>query len=297
MESGPLTRFVAPEQADELARAVLSALEITPETADKLHDLSWEQVVAAQSQVLSEQPMSMQTPGFPSGFWPVLDDHLIPAHVVDPKAVPSSRDVPLLIGQNGTEFTLIMLGDTAYSLDKAGLEQRVEHIFGAETAAPILASYRRDFPDYDLSGLWVRIFSDYAMGTLSSAVIEAWTMSDAAPVYSYRFDWQTPIDGGKLYSPHTIEIPFVFANANVPAGQVMTQGGPEVADLAETVSSAWVAFARHGRPSAPGLPDWPAYTQQRQSMRINTRSRVGPYMDPDMDELFHNKLWKAAGLA
>lgn len=299
IESGPLTRFMAQDQADEIARAVLAELEITPDTADKLHALSWEQVVAAQSSVLSQRPMSMQTPGFPSGFWPVLDGDLIPAHVFDPKAAPSSREVPLLVGQNGTEFTLFMLGDeAAYMLDDNQLEQRVVHTFGGQAAPRILATYRRDFPDYDPSGLWFRIFSDYAMGTLSSAILDARAIPGAAPVYAYRFDWQTPIDGGKLYSPHTIEIPFVFDNATEPAGTVMTGGGAQVADLAKTVSSAWVEFARNGRPSAPGLPDWPTYTvKQRQSMHIDTTSRVGLYMDPDMVELFHDKLWKAAGLA
>lgn len=298
IESGPLTRFLTPDQADEIANAVLSDLEVTPDTTDKLHEVSVEEVVAAEAGVLENMPMSMRTPGFPTGFWPVIDGDIIPGHVFDPDAAPSSLDVPLLIGQNGTEFTLFMLGDqSAYSLDDEGLEQRVAGTFGEDAAPKILQTYRHDFPRHDPSGLWFRIFSDYAMGTLSSEIMDVRSVPGAAPVYAYRFDWQTPIHDGKLYSPHTIEIPFVFDNTTTEAGKVMTGGGAKAAALAETVSSAWVEFARTGKPAAPGLPAWPTYsTEQRESMHIDTTSRVAPYMDPDMVQLFHDKLWEQAGL-
>lgn len=298
IESGPLTRFLTPEQADEVANAVLSELGVTSETADKLHDISFEEVIAAEARVLAKTPMSMQAPGFPTGFWPVIDGDLIPGHVFDPQAATCSLDVPLLIGQNGTEFTLFMLRDkSAYSLDKVQLEQRVARTFGQEAATQILKTYKHDFPEYDASGLWFRIFSDYAMGTLNSEIMDVRSVPDAAPVYAFRFDWQTPISGGKLYSPHTIEIPFIFDNTTTEAGTVMTGGGADAEKLAKTVSSAWVAFARTGTPAAEGLPEWPAFSKDsRESMHIDTTSRVGPYMDPAMVELFHDKLWKAAGL-
>jgi para-nitrobenzyl esterase len=107
--------------------------------------------------------------------------------------------------------------------------------------------------------------------------------------YAFRFDWQAPILDGKLYSPHTIEIPFIFDNATTEAGIVMTGGGLEAAALAKTVSSAWVEFARTGTPAAAGLPQWPAFSKDgRASMHIDTTSRVGPYMDSAMVELFHD---------
>ncbi|MFC6198343.1 carboxylesterase/lipase family protein [Ponticaulis profundi] len=298
VESGPLTRFHSHEDADEIARSVLESLGITPETADKLNSISFEDVLAAEAAVMSGAPMSFQAPGFPTGFWPVLNDTLLPEHVYDPEAVASSLDVPLMVGQTGTEFTLFMLGDkAAYSQTEAQLEQRVAGMFGAENATRILATYRRDFPDYDPSGLWFRIFSDYAMGALSSEVLDQRSISGAAAVYAYRFNWQTPIEDGKLYSPHTIEIPFVFDNVRTEAGQVMTGGGAEAAMLGKTVSEAWVTFARTGRPGNSALPDWPEYTtESRASMHLNVTSDVKPYMDADMVELFHTMLWSRAGV-
>jgi para-nitrobenzyl esterase len=298
IESGPLTRVLTPPEADDLANAVLSELGLTPATADALHNLSLKEVIAAEGRMLANVPMSMRAPGFPSGFWPVMDGEVILAQIIEPESVAISLDVPLLIGQNGTEFTLFMLGDqAAYALDDEQLKARVTQAFGAEATPDILASYRRDFPDQDPSGLWFRIYSDFGMAVLSLAIMDARVVTGAAPVYAYRFDWQTPIMGGKLYSPHTIEIPFVFGNVITEAGTVMTGGGAEAAALAKTVSRAWVEFARTGKPAAPGLPAWPTYsTERRESMHLDTTSRVAPYMDPAMVGLFHDKLWKQAGL-
>lgn len=299
IESGPLTRFQTPEQSDQVARAVLKALGVTAENTDKLDTLSAEDMIVAEAKVLAEMPMSMSAPGFPTGFWPVIDDDLITGHVFDQVAAPSSVDVPLLAGQNGTEFTLFMLGDkAAYSLDAAQLRQRLTGVFGEDDSPAILASYQRDFPDYGPSALWFRIYSDFAMGTLTSEILDVRASTGSAPVYAYRFDWQTPIYDGDLYSPHTIEIPFVFDNVNTQAGKVMTQGGEEAAALARSVSSAWVEFARTGKPAAAGLPEWPVYSREKpQSMHIDQSSKVRPYMDPAVKALFHKKLWAQAGLS
>lgn len=71
----------------------------------------------------------------------------------------------------------------------------------------------------------------------------------------------------------------------------MTGGGSDAVALAETVSSAWVEFAR------TGLPTWPAFTVEgRESMHLDTTSRVAPYMDRAIVGLFHDRLWHQTGL-
>lgn len=119
-----------------------------------------------------------------------------------------------------------------------------------------------------------------------------------AAALPYRFDWQTPIMDGKLYSPHTIEIPFVFDNACTEAGAIMTGGEAGTAVLARNVSEAWVEFAKSGKPAAPGLPDWPEFSPEgRAAMHIDTTSRVAPYMDAVIVEQFQALLRKRAGVA
>ncbi|WP_246651415.1 carboxylesterase family protein [Rhizobium laguerreae] len=50
--------------------------------------------------------------------------------------------------------------------------------------------------------------------------------------------------------------------------------------LSRTVSQAWVNFARNGKPSAEGLPDWPAYTTDNPAtMVLDKESRVAVDLD------------------
>lgn len=298
IQSGPLTRFMMPEKADQITKALLQELGIDKSNADKLNQLSSEDIIRAEAKVLATNPMSASLPGFPVGFWPVIDGKLIKDHVFDPSAAPSSRNVPLLIGQTGTEFSLFMLHDEeAYSLTDKQLEERVSKAFGEQSSAQLLKYYREAYPDYDPSALWFRLFSDYGMGTLSSIIMDVRTTDGQAPVYAYRFDWETPIENGRLHSPHTIEIPFVFNNVKTKAGIVMTADAKDKVELAKQVSSAWVEFAKTGRPAAEGLPKWPEFTlAYRESMHLNTVSKVGPYMDKDMFEIFHTRLWAQAGI-
>ena len=101
-----------------------------------------------------------------------------------------------------------------------------------------------------------------------------------AATYVYEFTWPTPILGGRMRSPHTIEMPFVFNNVGDPLVQKLTGGGADTFLLAEHVCDTWVAFARTGSPNSKNLPHWPAYSAaDREVMIINTESRVEK--DPD----------------
>lgn len=297
VQSGPLTRFATHEQADDVARQVLDALGIDAANPEKLNEISFEQLLEAEASVMGNSPMSMSTPGFPSGFWPVLEDGFLPRHVFEPDAAATSIGVPLMVGHNATEMSLFMLRDeAAYSLDPAGLEQRVAGLFEQDSEL-VLGTYRSDYAGEGPSQIWFRILSDYMMGTISAAILDTRSRSGDA-VYGFRFEWNTPIDGGKLYSPHTIEIPFVFDNTATAAGVVMTGGGSEAALLGKTVSEAWVSFAKSGKPAAPGLPQWPTYSSDgRAAMHFDTVNTVAVYMPEAVIPLFHDKLWRAADAA
>jgi len=92
------------------------------------------------------------------------------------------------------------------------------------------------------------------------------------PVYLYYFRWESPAQGGKLKSPHTIEIPFAFDNIKTNR---MTSGSPDAPALADKVSSAWIAFARTGNPNTSKLPHWPAFNpKDRPTMVFNNQSKV-----------------------
>jgi len=74
--------------------------------------------------------------------------------------------------------------------------------------------------------------------------------------------WETPVQGGRLKSPHVLEIAFVFDNTERSAR--VTGGGARPAALADKMSDAW-----------PKLPAWSPYTvQQRAAMVFNDQSAI-----------------------
>lgn len=67
-ESGPLTRFATPEQADEVGRAMLRHLGISAHNPAALHDVPMQQVLDAEAAGMSSVPMSFAAAGFLTGF-------------------------------------------------------------------------------------------------------------------------------------------------------------------------------------------------------------------------------------
>jgi para-nitrobenzyl esterase len=87
----------------------------------------------------------------------------------------------------------------------------------------------------------------------------------------YLLEWETPV--GPFRSPHTLEIPLVFAN--VANSRALLGPGAEPEVMARQMSAAWVAFARNGNPNTPVLPKWPAYDATRRPVMVfNLESRV-----------------------
>ena len=72
--------------------------------------------------------------------------------------------------------------------------------------------------------------------------------------YVYEFAWRSPAFGGTLGACHALEPPFVFDNLDVPRYEVLLGATPP-RGLAESMRSAWSAFA------ATGDPAWPRYNE------------------------------------
>lgn len=99
-----------------------------------------------------------------------------------------------------------------------------------------------------------------------------------APVYVYRVDWETPVLGGKLGSPHAIELPFVFDNIDTAEPFIGT--GPDRQPLADAMSHSFAAFARSGNPDTAGMPHWPTYSLDKRATLIYAR-QLEVLADPD----------------
>ena len=130
--------------------------------------------------------------------------------------------------------------------------------------------YRKEMPNASPSQIYFLIT---AFPTAAITQAERKAAQGKAPVYMYLFAWETPVEGGKRHSPHTVELPFVFNNVGEQPEEV--GNGPELQPLADKVSGAWAAFAHTGNPNAAGAPKWLAYTPtDRATMIINNEWKL-----------------------
>ena len=290
VQSGPGLRMMEREQAARVTDALLREVQLEPKRLRELQSLPVERLLAAY--------YSVRNRDFPDRhftdltcFAPVVDGEVLPRHPFDPDAPTQAADIPLLIGWNQTEMTFFMGADAAgFSLDEAALRLRIDHFLGAAQAAPGIELYRKKYPGSTPSDLYIQMWSDFSIMAATLEQADRKVVQKAAPAFVYRFDWRTPVLGGKLKCLHTLENPFVWNDTERSA--MLTGGGEAAAALAAEVSAAWVSFAITARPepSCNGLPHWPAYdSTHRPTMVLDTTSRV--VNDPTHDErLFLQKI-------
>jgi para-nitrobenzyl esterase len=136
------------------------------------------------------------------------------------------------------------------------MRKRVTDLIG-EHAGRAIEVYRQANPGATASDIYFLIASDYRYGAPTMKIAERRAALRKGPVYLYYFRWETPVQGGRLKSPHTMEIPFAFDNVKISSN--FTGGGADAMALADRISDAWIAFARTGDPNTRKLPRWPAF--------------------------------------
>jgi para-nitrobenzyl esterase len=270
VESGAAVKVADRDIAMHNGEQLLAKLGVDKKNVREVQKLPVEKIMAAYFAVMRDQPDV--DPNI-VGFDPTVDGKILPQHPFYPKASAISADVPVMIGSTRTEQTLFSMNDpSAFSLNDADMRARIGKILGDKSDA-MIALYRKLNPGASPSDIYFLIASDYRYGAPTMIAAQRRAEMGKAPVYLYYFTWETPVQGGRLKSPHTMEIPFAFDNVQISAR--MTGGGPEAMALADKVSDAWIAFARTGDPNTPKLPHWPAYdAKDRATMVINNVSKV-----------------------
>jgi para-nitrobenzyl esterase len=270
IESGAALQVADRDIAIRNAEQLLAKLGIRKQDVHEVQKLPLEQIMTAYFAVVREARGVDQSIG---GFAPTVDGSILPQHPFSPTASPVSADVPVMIGCTRTEMTLFSLNDAAaFSLDDDGLRARVNELLRGQSQG-MIDLYRKLSPTATPSDIFFLISSDYRYGAPTMKIAERRAALGKGPVYLYYFTWETPVQGGRLKSPHTIEIPFAFDNVKISAR--LTGGGPEAMALADKVSDAWIAFARTGNPNTPKLPPWPVFNvKDRATMVIDNSSKV-----------------------
>jgi para-nitrobenzyl esterase len=275
IESGAVLRLTTREDGVRYTDLLLEELGLKEGQIRELQSVLTARLLAADAAV--QKKIMPREPGMTANS-PVVDGKAIPGHPWDPKGPAQSAGIPLLIGYAHTEETLYdRPTPEKLVLDEAGLKERAAKRLG-EDPSRVIEAFRKAHPEATPWDLWILIATDHPRGTYSRELAKRKADQHSAPVFAYRYDWETPEGGGHMRSPHTIEIQFVFNNIKI-AGPLISKM-PEAYALADKTSSAWVAFARTGDPNTSKLPRWPAYSAaSRDTMLFNNECRVES--DPD----------------
>jgi para-nitrobenzyl esterase len=268
VQSGPPTRVLTADVATGIALHTLRRLGVRPGSLDALRTAPLERLLAAQTQVIRASRRGLAGRGR-RVYGPVVDGHHLPA-LPDATAPP---DVPLLIGTTADEAS-IYLPEAAWvdRLDGLG-PLAAAHALGGRRGGRVARAYRRR--GASPRERVVAMASDRALRIPSLALAERWTTQGGAPAFVYRFDWRTPVEGGRYGAAHGLDVPFLFDTLDaVP--EVVGPAPPRA--LVDVVQGAWVAFARRGVPELPGL-SWPPYEPAtRATMLLDVPSRLA--LDP-----------------
>jgi para-nitrobenzyl esterase len=275
IESGATLKLVERDQATRVAAELMKTMGLDKTRVRDLQMAPLDKVMAAYFETMRRMNVDQMT----QGFSPTVDGKAVPQHPFFPAAATVSPDVPLMLGSTRTELTSSAAAEL-FSLSDAAMRKRIGDLIGAGAGSTIDA-YTRANPGASPSDLYFLIASDYRYSGPVMTIADRRSALRRGPVYLYYWRWETPVDGGRLKSPHTIEIPFAFDN--IKAATRLTGGGAEAMALADRVSDAWIAFARTGNPSTPKLPAWTAYNSaDRPTMVFNTQSAV--VNDPIRDQ-------------
>jgi len=254
-ESGANLRSPTTQTAAANAKKFVDALGV--KTIAELQAVPADKLVATMNQA--------RTPASP-----VNDGRTLTHDPFSPGAPPESRDVPMLLGTTETE--MVFFPTTPLDpIDDAKFRELVKTSTRASDADvdKLIAVFRHAYPGKDNTYLFQLLASQTSFQEGTVAEAERKAAQGGAPAYLYYFTKHTPVRGGKLRAPHTLEIPYVFdslAHSQPIIGPVT----PEQQALADKVSSTWVAFARTGNPNNPKVPHWAPYDlQNRPVMVIN----------------------------
>jgi para-nitrobenzyl esterase len=288
IESGPGVRMLTREMASQTTAWLLKELDIAPKDWRKLLSIPATELLWIQSKFslvppfLAKSRAGKATDTGPFGFGPVVDGVNLPTHPFEPAAPAISNNKPVMVGWNEDEYTFFawqMKDTSAIGLDWASLEAKIEAQYSPDTKQ-IIETYRSTMPNASPTDIFVAIASISMMGLGSVEIAEKKAAQNGAPVFLYQFGYKSeekvPGTDYALGTPHAMDITFKFYNeALTDRLEYLSGSRPERLIASHHMAELWTTFARTGRPTAIGVPEWPAYHfEDRPSMRIDTRCEV-----------------------
>ena len=263
VQSGSMLRTMESKYSRKIGIATVRNLGLDASSIDKISEVPYGELLAAGEKAIAQVKAEADRDGVASfifGWAPTVDGAVLPSQPFAPQAPAISAEIPMIIGTTRHEFSM-----TTYvpALRNAGREEVIGILKGryGEGTERFLELFAKAYPGSKPADM---LDADFVFRP--SAIEQALrkSLQGAAPVYMYMFNWESPVLDGILRSTHCMEIPFVFNNADRHAS--MTGGGAQAMELASKMSHCWAEFARCGKPSAEGLPEWEPFEAEKRAV-------------------------------
>jgi para-nitrobenzyl esterase len=207
-------------------------------------------------------------------FRPAADGYVIPKDLYSIYQARGFNDTPILIGHTSDE--LGSFGGRGKSITAAQFENQIRSEYGPYADAILSVYPHATDTEAAKSSKGLSRESTFSWSTWTWARMQS--RQGKGKAFIYYYDYHAPnVDG----SGHGSDVPYAFQTLSGGRG-----GAPKPEDLklSDIISSYWVNFAKTGDPNGPGLPKWPAFTENdQQAMVFDAAPGARPV--PNLDKL------------
>lgn len=259
LQSGAARNALSSAEAIKVANRLLASLNVKADELSKLEEIPVEKLIEV-SALLPQMSLG-----------PVIDGVSLLEQPEKALANGAAKDIPILIGTNKDEYRLFTFFDPVWKdPDGEVLSSIFQRTFGENWPA-ISNSFGTD----KLSQTLYDDLMTMHVFTFPALKLAEYQAKQGAPVWMYRFNWQSPAYNGGLKACHAMEIPFVWNTINKPGTANLTGDSPDRQQVSDQMHQAWIAFARNDNPNTPEIPKWPDYDlNNRDTMTFNNENKV-----------------------
>ncbi|MEI3377012.1 MAG: carboxylesterase family protein [Coriobacteriales bacterium] len=249
-ESGPIDLYKTREKGEPYALELAEILGC--ETVAEMQQKTSQELIDAMSILCERHPFEVSLT-----YAPVCDGTLLPEKPMRAWKDGAAKDLDVMIGSTEDEFNYFTFYFKPEEMPDFWRGQTPFHFDESLDIRDWERVYDEAYPERDLVENYVDFMNQTGFRVMGDLMAEQ--QSAYGPVYDYLFRYKSTIDG--MGSCHAIEVPFVLRNLDTPDGLEFTGPNPPE-HLADEMSAAWYAFAKDGRPVAPGGDMWAPYNAQ-----------------------------------
>jgi para-nitrobenzyl esterase len=189
------------------------------------------------------------------------------------------QKVDLLIGLNGRELSAFRLAAAASAAAKtSGSSSSAAESGGLKRFSAAARPYFGNWTNPAIAVYFGRMLLNKTAGLDGAAndligvcpvgAMASLTHASGQQVFVYRFDRSVPGKGeAELGAFHSLEVPYIFGSLRDREWQWLPATSDD-ASLSGLLQTYWTNFAKTGNPNASGLPNWPAWGDERKEFLL-----------------------------